>query len=239
MKKYNEDITCQFVKICDKFANKIVIDEYEEDVKKIFSKIYAINYLKNKVETKKFFSTLFFKIVYSCLLESYALILNNYTRGASLVLRSSLENFIKHIIETINNLYNQNYNINDSIYVANKKTLSEVINNIIKDELKADANSINSRMESQYKTLSGLSHSLTEQSKNNIVDYFSNLNEINKSNMELVISEFDLVLDLIFELSIIICEPSLKKWDSFELEKILRIVFGKRKSNTYKLKLKA
>ena len=239
MKNYNEDITYQFEKICDNFTYKIVSDEYEEDMKRIFSKIYAINFLKNKVETKKFFSTEYFKIVYSCLLESYALILNNYIRGTSLVLRSSLENFIKHLIETINHLYNQNYNIDDRVYGKNKITLEEIINNMIKDELKGDSYSINSRMESQYRSLSGLSHSLTQQSRDNIVDYFSSLNKINKPNIELVIGKFDLVLDSIFELSIIICEPSLKEWDSFELEKILKIVFGQRKSESYKLKLKA
>lgn len=238
MKMYNEDIMRQFETICDTFPTKIVIDEYKDDLKKIFSKIYAINYLKNKIETKKFFSTEYFKIVYSCLLESYALLLNNYLRGSSLVLRSSLENFIKHIIETINNLYAKNYNINDRVYVENKVTLGKIINNTIKEELKIYADSINSRMESQYGRLSGLSHSLTVQSRGNTVDYFFYLNKIDQSNMELVINEFDLILNSIFELSVIICEPSLKNWDSFELEKILGIVFGKRKSKTYKEKIK-
>ena len=85
MKNYDEDIEIQIDKLFKKVGNKDIKENYKEDLTEIFSIIYAINYIKNKAETSRYFKTDYFKITYSCLLESYSLILHNYPKAAALV----------------------------------------------------------------------------------------------------------------------------------------------------------
>lgn len=239
MRNYNKDINIQIDDIFNKIGNEEVKKQYREELKKIFFNIYAINYIKNKPETNKYFNTEYFKITYSCLLESYSLILNNYQRGAGLVLRSSLENFIKHIIDIVNSIHQKKYDINDRSYSCNKSTLEKIIDNELKDDFGEISKAINSQMERIYRKLSGLSHSLTIESKSNILDYIFDLDSINNKNIELVINNYKEVSKLIFSLSVIICEPSLKLWEKNQLETVLRWVFGTRKTKTYISKLKS
>lgn len=238
MKDYNSDIQSQLNKILATSRNKMIKNEYKIELDKIFSDIYAINYLRNKAETKRYFNTNYFKVTYSCLLESYSLILNNYPRGASLVLRSALENFIKHIINIINSEYGKSYDINDRSYSSNKVTLEKIISDVLKPSFKKINIEINGQMERQYKELSGLSHSLTPESISNTFEYFFDLDNLNRKNVDVVIDKFTQVSRVIFSLSVILCEPSLKLWEMDELEGILNIVFGKRKRETYIKKIK-
>ena len=238
MKDYNKDIDLQFAKILATSRSEMMKSKYSEELAEIFSAIYAINYLRNKVETKRYFNTTYFKITYSCLLESYSLILNNYPRGSSLVLRSAVENFIKHVINIINSEYNKSYNINDKSYSANKATLEKIISDVLKRSFEEINKGINGQMERQYRELSGLSHSLTPESISNTFNYFFDLDNVNKKNVDLVIVKFTQVSRLIFSLSIILCEPSLKLWERDELDGILNIIFGKRRRETYIKKLK-
>lgn len=239
MKDYNKDIDSQVEKILSTSKNEEIRCKYNIELREIFSAIYAINYLKNKVETKYYFNTNYFKITYSCLLESYSLLLNNYPRGSSLVLRSGLENFIKHTISIINTKYNKTYSINDRSYSANKATLEKAISDVLKSSFEQINKEINGQMERQYRELSGLSHSLTPESISNTFDYFFDLDKVNRNNVDIVIVKFTEISKLIFSLSIILCEPSLNLWEKNELEDILNIVFGKRKRDTYVKNIKA
>ncbi|MCC0658303.1 hypothetical protein IC175_17240 [Clostridioides sp. ES-S-0123-01] len=233
MDYYIKDMNNQFNNILKIMTNTGISDVYESELRNIFSSIYSINYLKNKIELRHFFETQYFDITFSCLLESFSLLLNNYQRGALLVLRSSLENFIKHIIQEYNQLLSEEYKINDRSYTANKVELEKIIKNNSKWSLKNESRSLNSRMENSYKKLSALSHSLTSESKNNILNYFSDINVVNDDNIRFAINNTIEVLQSIFSFSIIICESSFKYWDSYELNKILKLVFGDRKSQTY------
>ena len=94
-------------------------------------------------------------------------------------------------------------------------------------------------MEGIYSSLSGLSHSLTPESKNNTKDYFSDLNIVNKEYICIVLEKTSEVITQMFSFCIIICQPSLKIWDSWDLQKIFRMVFGKSKTQTFLKMLKA
>ena len=238
MKNYSSDIAIQVNKVFETTGSDLIKERYELELIEVFSYIYAINYLKNKVELKKYFDSTFFKITYSCLLESYSLILNNYSRGSSLVLRSALENFTKHIIHIVNSEYNEVYPINDRSYSINKTTLEKVINERIKENFKQLSKEINGKMEREYRILSGLSHSLTPESINNTLNYFFDLRNVNDENVSLVLGKLKEVCMLIFSLLVILCEPSFKLWNKDELENILLIVFGRRKTSSYINKIK-
>lgn len=234
MSRFDNDINFQFNKIIDESSNILLIESNKQSLSRIFNNIYAINYLKNSAELKVFINTEYFSITYSCLIETFSLILNNYTRASSLVLRSAIENYIKHLIQIINNEYDCNYNIHDRRYSDNKSTLEMIILKEMKDCFKNDANSVNGRLDKNYNELSGLSHSLTENSRSNIIAYFNDItNKLDKVNINNIIIKLEETTFDIFMLLIIMCQPSFKHWVSTELESVLKIVFGVRKTKTY------
>ncbi|MFZ4452045.1 hypothetical protein [Salibacterium aidingense] len=220
----------QFKKVIDISRNDELITEYYSDLNRLFSGIYILNYLSKRIELKDTFETYYFKISLSCLLEAYSLIINNYPRGAALVLRSSLENYLKHIISLSNN---PQFLVHDRSYSANKKTFEKMINENYSPSLSSICTSINSKMEDVYNNLSGLSHSLTAQSQSNILEYFSDIHIVKNDNVYWVFIKFNEIITAFFSLSLIACQFSLKSWDSGELVEIMRFVFGRRKTNTY------
>ena len=232
---YYIDAIFQLERILEHNGNKGIVNLYQKEIEKIFCGIYIINYISNRIEFRNLFNSDYFEVSFSCLMESFSLILNNYPRGASLVLRSSLENFIKFIIQAANN----DFKINDRSYTANKTTLDEIIKTQYSEELRDQSISLNSKMEGIYSSLSGLSHSLTPESKNNTMDYFSDLNIVNKEYICIVLEKTSEVITQMFSFCIIICQPSLKIWDSWDLQKIFRMVFGKSKTQTFLKMLKA
>lgn len=227
---YYNDAISQLESILKYNANKEIVSLYKQNIEEIFCGIYMINYVSNRIEFKKRFSSDYFNISFSCLIESFSLILNNYPRGASLVLRSSLENFIKFIIQANNKT---NFKIDDKIYTNNKATLDRIIEAQDIEPLKKQYFRANSKMQKEYDNLSGISHSLTLESKSNTVDYFSDLSIVNKNSMILVLQKIKNIINQMFVFCIMIGQPSFKIWDSFDLEKIFRMVFGKKKTRTF------
>lgn len=238
MENYISDIENQFKIILTNSYTNIVIDEFENELFNIFKHIYLINFLKNRIELGRFFDTEYMNISISCIIESFSLLLNNYPRGSSLVLRSSLENFLKHLISKHNFFIEVNYTISDRNYTANKLTFETIIDRHFKEVFKSDGKSLNSKMESSYKKLSGISHSLVTESKNNLLIYFSDLCVINPNNISQVIDIYNKIIICIVENILILCEPSLKCWELMEVQKLLRIVFGSRKTKSYLDKIK-
>lgn len=237
---YYEDAIEQLQLIFKNKGNENIKTVYGAKLEKIFLGIYAINYLSNRIEIESLFISNYYNVSFSCLLESFSVIINNYPRGSSLVLRSGLENFIKYIIETLNSIYNVNHIIHDRSYTANKKTLETIVKDkFIIISLKQQSISLNSKMETQYKILSALSHSLIPESKNNTMNYFSEVDVLNVSNLNIVFEQFSNIVYQMFSFCLIICQPSLKSWDSTDLEKILRIVYNKRKTLSFLTMLKA
>lgn len=230
---YYEDAISQLDLLLKTNGNNEIKNNFKTKIEKVFLRIYTINYIANRIEVKDKFDSDYFKISFSCLLESYSLVLNNYPRGALLDLRSSLENFIKYVIYILNNSNGFTYFINDRSYTANKGTLDEIIDKIYDDILKSECTSLNSKMENEYKRLSGLSHSLVPESKNNIINYFSDIKILNEDNINIALEKIANIAEFIVSFCIIVCQPSIKNWESSELQKLFRLSFGKRKTETY------
>lgn len=238
MENYQIDIDSQFSTILDSSYFNSVKNEFKDELYIIFKHIYLINFLKNRIELEKFFESEYMNISMSCIIESFSLIINNYPRGSSLVLRSSLENFLKHLILKHSSLKEITPNVNDRNYTANKNTYDNIINNHFKDIFKFESKGINSKMESHYKKLSGISHSLVTESRNNLLMFFSDLDNVDSNNISHVLDLFSKIVVCIVENLVILCEPSLKHWEYKELEKLLLIVFGTRKTKTYLTNIK-
>lgn len=207
---------------------------FNDSLYKVFCRIYTVNYLKNRIETERFTRTEYFKIVFSCLLESVQLLKSNYLRGSVLVLRSALENFLKHAIFTVQG---NSININEKSYLANKKLYDNLIidENPNTQEYSTFLQLLNSQMHNLYHNISGISHSLVSGSRDNIQSYFSDLSQINMEHFRSTLDLLDKASDLILDWLLIICQTSLKNWEKEHLSELLSVPFGpKRKISTYK-----
>lgn len=239
MKSFREDIEEQLEVCLMKSCVNEIGQKYRDELREIFECIYMLNYLSNRIELRRNFESKYFNVSLSCLIEAFQLLINNYSRGSSLVLRSALENFIKHILKFyISNQEECGLEINDRSYTENKITLDKIINSYIKRELTAKGKSINSKMETEYKKLSGLSHSLVAESQNNTLKYFNDLEKVNDDNISLVITHFINVAKYIYSFGIIINEKSFRNWDYSDLKEVLRTVFGSSQTKTYLKNLK-
>lgn len=225
---YYEDSIKQLKTILDVHLDVIVKNEFPKEIQKIFMKIYAINYLSNRIEVRDNFKSDYYDVCFSCLLEAFSLMIKNYPRGSLLVLRSCIENYEKFIIEYHNtNISSNVYNIDDRSFSANKGTLDKVINDNYKNAVKEKGLSLNTKLQIKYNSLSGLSHSLVPESRNNTLKYFSDLLTLNENMVKDVLNELSEISKYIFIFQTIICKESLKFWDSNELYKLFRLVIGK------------
>ena len=231
---YYDDSMKQINIILNTHKENIVKNKFPEELKKIFMKIYAINYLSNRIELREKFDNDYYNVCFSCLLEAFSLIIKNYSRASLLVLRSCIENYIKYIIGSHNNGELNPYLIDDRSFSTNKATLDKVINNNYKNRLKEKGLNLNTKLQEKYSSLSGLSHSLVPQSRDNTFKYFSDLLTLNESMVNDVLNELSEISKYIFIFQTIICKESLKLWDSNELYKLFRLAIGKeRTTNKY------
>ncbi|MEK4181357.1 hypothetical protein NSQ61_17970 [Aeribacillus sp. FSL K6-1121] len=225
-----EDCQRQLDSILKLINTDQVINYNFPDIKKGFSYLYVINYLSKRVELKRFFNTTYYHVSYSCLIEAFHLILENYPRGSALVLRSGLENFLKHTIEISGE---GNYKINDRSYTANMNTLEKIINKEVQEKYRKLFRRTNAQMFTVYRELSGLSHSLTVESKSNILRYFTDVKMINKQNIDFVIEKLVVTLEYLLICSLLISRSSLEKWVRDNLNEILRVAFGQKRTEKF------
>lgn len=211
-------------------GNEFIKREYSAKIEENFSYLYALNVIARRIELVKFFDTQYFSIAYSCLIESFSLVLDNHSRGSSLVLRSALENFLKNVVQIAGN---NSYRINDRSYSANQQTLESIIDNEYPDKYRELFKKTNAQMNRIYGILSGLSHSLTPESQNNMLSFFSDSKTISRDRIDFVFDNMKLVLEYIFTSSLLISRTSLELWDRSTLKDVLSLVYGtKRTANT-------
>ncbi|GCD83710.1 hypothetical protein PTHTG4_27740 [Parageobacillus thermoglucosidasius] len=197
---------------------------YSELVFNLFKRIYFINITNTKAEFRGRFSNDFYKISFSCLVEALLLFSQNYIRASSLVLRSAIENYLKHQLQ-INNA-----KINDRVYLENKIKFDEVINSKnYKDNEKLSLIKFNEKLLTLYKRLSGFSHSLTIESKNLQIDFISDFNNLLDNNIRILYNHFRSTLDYFIMLNIHTLKESLTYWSRDDLNNFFRIVMGNKR----------
>lgn len=222
-----EDCQKQFEMVLEGIKCELIKEYKLEDIEKCFSYLYIVNYVSKKYVLRNFFKHIAFNVSYSCLIESFLLLLENHPRGSALVLRSALESFLKGIIETAGQ---GKYTINEKSYVANKNTMDKVIEEEIPDKYQGIFKATNSQMYTVYGKLSGLSHSLTTESQRNLLLYFSDTINLNKPIIDSVFEKLIVVLDSIFLSCLLITWSSLEKWERVELKEVLKVVFGEKRA---------
>ncbi|PGO26295.1 hypothetical protein CN982_18330 [Bacillus cereus] len=226
--RLQNDCILQFQEIT-KNIDESFYQTYKEETFMLFSKLYALNYLTNRVEVSSSFESSYYNVTSSCLIESFSLLIENHPRGCLLVIRSGLENFLKHLILAFGD---STHKIHDRQYVVNKNTLDKVIEATIEERLQSFIQTINEQLLSQYKQLSGLSHSLVPQSKDTIVNYFSELKIVKQENIDLAIKNYEKLISYIFDTCVIFTTKSLKQWEYSLLDELLSLTYGNKKKTS-------
>lgn len=215
---------------------KQFISDNESSIRAIFGYIFSINNLKNKVETRRYFSSEF-NMTFSLLLESIYALLTGQCRSALLLLRSAQEANFKFVLERERELLKSN---NSSISFepldyrfveTKKKFIHDLQNTLDKNDFKEYYISIERNL-TLYKRLSGVVHSGSNKLPIMSVEYFSNLHEETILDKDDYFELFCKVLNDIFLLDYFLIRESLNKWDYYALYKFLRILYGDKRSKT-------
>ncbi|MGP4065810.1 hypothetical protein ACTWPF_12865 [Oceanobacillus sp. M65] len=223
------------IKNIDGIKEPFIINN-EKEIKQVFGYVFIINYLKNKVETKKYFSTEF-NMTFSLLLESTYALFSGQCRSSLLLLRSAQEANYKFVLER----ERQNMLVNDPLLIfeaidyrfleTRRKFLSDLHNCVDKTDFKEYYKSIERNL-TYYKQLSGVVHSGSKNLPVMSVEFFSNLYEDTILDKDKFFDLFCSVLNEVFLLNFFLVRESLIHWDYYALYDLLRIVLGKKRSNT-------
>ncbi|MCY7492899.1 hypothetical protein [Bacillus safensis] len=202
----------------------------------IFGYIFSLNYLKNKAETKNYFGSEF-EMTFSLLLESFYALITGQCRSALLLLRAAQEANFKFVLEKERGVM-----LNDDPTLEFKKLnfrFSETKTQFIKDLKKClDENEFSEYYRSVernltlYNRLSVVSHSVPKSTPITNVEYFSSLHNDTIIDKDEYFKLFHDVFDNIFLLNYFLIRESLINWDSYILQDLLRIMYGKKRTNS-------
>ena len=215
----------------------------QHEMKKTFGYIFAINYLKNKVETKKYFGSEF-NMTFSLLLESLYALFTGQCRSSLLLLRSAQEANYKFVLERerqymLENDSSLSFEPLDFRFIETKrKFVKDLEISVDKVAFKEYYSSIE-RNYTLYKQLSGVVHSQSAKIPVMSVEYFSKLHEETIIDNEAFFNLFHSTLNEIFLLNFFLIRESLRKWDSFVLCDLLKILYGNKRTSTLKKKKKS
>lgn len=213
----------------DTFKQQIGVSSHctESEILDIFKRIHSINYLSFRTEVSETFNNIYYKMTLSSIKEAFLLFNNNFVRAASLVLRSGIENYLKFL------LHHQDLPIHKRVFQVNHNTLNDYLktNYHTKPNYQKSLTTLNARLLSYYKKLSGLSHSLTKESKFFIITFLEDIHtpkeysSKKKNFLKLYIG----FLETVNLYNLFYCTYSLKNWNLDHLKQLLSINMGNKR----------
>lgn len=223
------------IKSLDGSKQQFIINN-EIELKSVFGYIFLINFFKNKIETKRYFSSEF-NMTFSLLLESSYALFSGQCRSALLLLRSAQEANFKFVLERERKFMLDNdpalsfESLDYRFGETQKKFLNDIQSCVDKTDFNEYYKSIE-RNVTYYKQLSGVVHSGSKNIPLMSVEYFSNLHEDTIIDKEKFFNLFCSVLNDIFLLDFFLIRGSLEKWDYYALYNALRISYGDKRTKT-------
>lgn len=195
-----------------------------------FKKIFVLNYMNNRIEIKKFFKYDTYINSYSCILEAFDLIQNNYINASQLCLRSGIESYNKFIIESYNSTLKSNmYKIDEWRFSKNINTINKIINVNINVNIKKKLSIINNNMKKYYNHFSKITH--PQINYYTVNEYLTDLKTQNKSEIINILELLNNIVKDIITVNMIIGESSICEWNSNDLKDILYFAFDEKEIN--------
>jgi hypothetical protein len=214
--KLNGTLDKQYNELIDSVLPELISIVPKKKYRNLFNKIYFLWYFSHRKELSSWLANDYYIYACSFAYEAFVSLFLKQLAATSLLLRSSTENFLKFLLD-INNL-----DIDSTRFKQNasnfRRTLKcqKLISNI--DKLLCI-----------YDNLSSLSHS-ANSSTVDMISYLSSVTRSSETMQESTIVTFNEVLHIYSDFIISICKPSLKKWDSEDLENILYTTFKEKKA---------
>ncbi|WOV85014.1 hypothetical protein PGH26_03540 [Sporosarcina jeotgali] len=160
----NEKAQTEFVKFIELVdVKKEFIFNNKKELTKVFSYLFVVNSLRNRVETKRFFNTEF-NMTFSLLLESSFALFTGQCRSALLMLRSAQEANFKFVLERERELMimektSENFEDLDYRFSETYKKFSKDIKGCVDENRYQEYYKTIDRNLTFYKKLSGVVHS--------------------------------------------------------------------------------
>lgn len=210
--------------------------QHKERIQDVFGYIFVINLFKNRVETKKYYKNNY-STVFSLLLEASYAIVSGQCRGALLLLRSAQEaNFRyslllerKFILEQDSN---RKFKKLDFRFLSTKNCfIQDIEPTLCKEKYSLYYQTIERNL-TWYKKLCSVVHSQGSSQPVLDITYLSRLSSDTIINSDEYFKLFTNTLSDIFLLNFIVMRDSLIHWDTYELRNILKIAYGKKKTES-------
>lgn len=223
--KLLSDINQQY----NKFYSDLESD-LENEFKSTFQKVFVLNYMTNRIEIKKLFEYDTYINSYSCILEAFDLIQNNYINASQLCLRSGIESYNKFIIESYNRTLKSNmYAVDKWRFSKNRKTIDKIIAVNINVKYKKKLLIINKNMKNYYDHFSKITH--PQINYYTVNGYLTDLKTKNKSEIINILELLNSIVKDIITVNMIISESSIREWVSNDLKDILYFAFDEKEIN--------
>lgn len=208
----------------------------EDEIKKIFGYIFVINHLKNRAETKRYFATEY-NMTFSLFLESTFALLTGQCRSALLLLRSAQEANFKFVLEREREFMLRedstlSFESLDFRFIETKRKFINDLQYSLDRGKFSDYYSSIERSYTLYQKLSGVVHSQSKNMPVMSVEYFSSLHEETIIDKQEYFNLFSASLNEMFLLTFFMLRESLNNWDSYVLFDLLRILYGKKRSQS-------
>lgn len=196
---------------------------------KSYNHIFVLNLFKSRPELRRFWND-YFDWSMSFLFEAFISASLAQKNSCYLLLRSSLENFVKFLVVAIN----KRDEINDRGFKDNNHIiLTHDWSNIHLNPL----TKINT-FQNDYERFSKLSHSAINLSSEAIINYFDKTSENFSEQFNDSMIEFRSLSKKYIYLIICICEDSFISWNQEELRLILKMIYKDHTLNTILKSLK-
>lgn len=224
--KLKEKLEAEFDLLIKHDYLKITDEEMKKKSYEIFKGLFFLNYLSKRAELERFFVNDSIKVSMSCLVESIFMVYNNYNKVGLLILRSSIENYLKFQIELIGEGL---YKVNDRNFTINKVEMEKIIKDRVHPKYKDIIKSNLSKNETTYSKTSALSHSLNAESKKSLIEYFAQIGSSNELT-EVCLKYLNTTVLSYSEVIVYICKESFFHWELTDLREILEIMFSPKKT---------
>lgn len=214
MNNLNESINYQFKKYISETLNETFCKTQEFNKEKKYKYIFAINYFISRPELSKYWND-YFKWSISFLYESYYSFSLGQKNGGFLLLRSSIENFVKYVVTKIgkaNSIDERAFKPNNRILILYSWREKQL-------ELEKKANAL----QANYNEFSKLSHSAIN-SDSSAVSFFSEINKEFNLNYNYGMAAFKKIVKIYIFFIVYICKDSLKYWETIDLDETFSII---------------
>ncbi|VDG23721.1 hypothetical protein [Lactobacillus gallinarum] [Lactiplantibacillus mudanjiangensis] len=219
---HSDNITNQVTELIENILPNTVTNIKNISSKKVdasYSYVYFIHYLTNRAELKTFVSNTYLDVSLSFYKEAYIAMLLGQKSAYTLLLRSSLENFIKYMLEYYC------LEIDPTRFKQNVHTLrsSSSFPNTLITELDSFIDI--------YHDYSGLSHSVINRNIN-IISYLEAGTKEKKQNFTDNLEQLRKMSKKYGYFLIYICKSSLQIWDTNDLLSMLSIIYSSSQTSS-------